>query len=233
MIKINLATRKQSSIGAASGASGLAGLFGGGNSGGGPIAGGGTKSFVNLRFDQLNLDQFRELPLAKVGLALVVVIGAYFVEASIKASEMAKVEESIVAVKQAEAELLRQLETYKGSDQIKKSLDADETMIRTKIQVIRKLIQDRQVPPKLLLALSNGLPQDVWISKFEVSELGIKIDGMSLGGLNPVADFIKNLGESTHFTDLKLVGSKKGKDSLNLETDDFQLTARRREVYEQ
>jgi Tfp pilus assembly protein PilN len=231
MIKINLATRKTSSVagqGAGAGAM-LAGLFSRGDSG----EGGATKSFANLRFDQLNLEKFGDLPVAKVAIALVVVISAYFVESSMKAHEMAKVELAIAEVKKREEELQRQLSQTKGYDQLKKALDADEMMIKTKITVIRKLIHDRQTPPKLLLTLSNGLPPDVWISKFELADMGVKLEGMSLGGLNPVSDLMKNLGESTYFSDLKLISSKKGRDTLNLETDDFTLTAKRRELNEQ
>jgi Tfp pilus assembly protein PilN len=211
VIKINLATRKTSSVAAPASTSGKTGTF----------------TALNFRLDSLDLQAMKDLPIRKFAVVALLSGVIWFLESSIKQDKLNEAQTQITQATEQQAAVRAELDKTKGYDQLRKALEADEATIRGKIDTIRKLIQDRQVPPKLLAALSNGIPADVWIREFGIVKEGISIRGFSMG-YTEISDFMKNLGESAYFTDLKMVDAKTGKDELGYEISDFQLTAKRR-----
>jgi hypothetical protein len=211
MIKINLATRKQA-IASAGGGGGGAGLTKG-------LQGG----LKNLSFSP---DLLKELPIAKIILMIVVGYGAnWWVEAR-KASELAIWETEKGKVIERQNQLKAELKKTDGFEAMQKQLLTDEQLMKTKIETVQKLINDRQVPPKLLSTLSSCIPPDVWLNDVHIGDDGVKIAGLSQG-YNPISDFMKSLSESVYFTDLKLQGTtttpEGGKD-----VNTFDLIAKRR-----
>ncbi len=208
MIKINLATRKQSAS------------VGSGNAQMSRVAG--------MKLDA-RLDGLKELPWRKAGaVVLLYVVASYGLE-DYKTEELGKVEAVIQTHAAEQTRLKAELAKTRDFDELKKSLDADELSLRTKIDTIQQLIRDRQTPPKMLLSLSGSTPKDVWLTDFQAKEDEITLKGFSLG-YNGISDFMKALNESVYFGDLKLVNTAQGRDETGLEAATFDLIAKRKSV---
>jgi hypothetical protein len=120
-----------------------------------------------------------------------------------------------------------ELSKTQGYEQAKKSLEADEKKIRTKIDTIQELIRDRSTPPKILMTLSDSIPKDVWLRDFALHDKSFKISGLS-NGMDVVSDFIRNLSETIYFSDVQLKGSKSDVQKNGRELTTFELEAQRR-----
>ena len=217
MIRVNLAKRKGSGV-----------------AGGGPdieqkvnrIAGLGK---MRLDMGELEgaLEKVREFPLKRIGAVALVAILSQFVLSSYEQQEIERIDGAIKKLKADQVQAKANLDKTKGFEQIKKSLDGDEMTIKTKIEVIQKLILDRQKPPKLMLALSSLMPSDVWLQSFSMTPTELKLQGRAVG-LIQVSDFIKSLGESADFSEPKLVSSDVVRDETGAEVSHFEILARRR-----
>jgi Tfp pilus assembly protein PilN len=199
MIKINLASRKQSSA------------MGGG--------GGGLAGFLADK----NIESLKELPLKKIALTVIVGIGASYLLDDFKANEMAKLAAQEAALNTDKQKATAALAKLKDFDEVKKGLDNDEFTLKTKIETIDKLVEDRRTPPKLLMELSKSIPPEVWLSEFKIEHPDVKIIGASMG-FNQISDFMKNLNENVFFTALQLEKTEQGHDGFAT----FELKAKRR-----
>ena len=205
MIKINLAARKSASL---------------------LETRGGDKSLTGM--PKINLSALKEIPNLRslVILALVGYFGNYFIE-DLKTEEIKKADASIQKLKDEKGKLNHELEETKKYEGIKKALESDEIVIRTKLDTIQKLVQDRTTPPKLLVAISAAIPKEVWLSQIQVEDSNISLSGDSLD-FNQVSEFMKNLNESAFFKDLALKNTQQGKDETGLDTAKFELAMKRR-----
>jgi len=210
VIKINLALKKQSSAASSAGGGGGGGFLG---------AGVGRIDF--------RLDGIKELPVKKIASALLAcIVLTYFFE-GYKEDEVAKVD---VVLTELRAEVNRlQAETgkIKGFDVLKKQLDSDEFILKSKIETIEKLVADRTTPPKLLMALSAAMPAEVWLSSLRIQDGEVTLAGGSVG-FNQISDLMKNLNENIYFSELTLKKTEQSKDKLGREFAEFELTAKRR-----
>jgi len=203
MIKINLASRKQAV--AADANAGKTGLLLGG----------------------MRLEELRELPIRRYVLALIVVFMANYLLDEYKQDELKKVGTVLTALRLEQTKIQTELGKTKGFEEIKKQLDADEFTMRTKIETIEKLIADRQTPSRVLVALSTAIPSEVWLSNFRVENSQVSFVGSSLG-FNQISDFMKNLGESAYFTDLRLQNTQQATTERGAEVAVFELQAKQR-----
>jgi hypothetical protein len=194
VIRINFAARKQT---------------------GGGGGGGGTKTGTIITgFDLSNISRFKvdfealkELPLKQSLLPVVVGVLAGYALESYKESEISKLDKSIEEVNILKPKLQEDIAKLKNYEQLKKSLDGDEALIRGKIETIQKLIAGRSSPAKLLGGLSTAIPKEVWLSEFQIAESQINIQGYSLD-LGHISDFMKSLGENTLISDLVLKNTR-------------------------
>jgi Tfp pilus assembly protein PilN len=155
------------------------------------------------------------------------VLIANYLSSSFQAEELSKLDGQLEKLVTQQKGLKAELEKTKGFEAIKKSLEADELTMRTKIEVINKLLQDRQKPPKVLLGLSNIIPADVWLSTFELDASEVKLSGYAMNNLQ-VPEFQKNLNESADFKDVTLLGQSSMKDSSGMDVVKFDFQAKRR-----
>lgn len=216
MIKINLALRKQAA-GAQSSDAGDKAAGGGGGLGG-----------IKISKVAIDLDQLRELPLRQIAIVVAVyVVGGYVLE-DYKAGEIAKVDATIAGLSAEKSKLTAEAAKMKGYEDLKKSLESDEKIMRTKIETIQKLIADRQSPPKVLISIAEAIPKDVWLQDFKIAKGEVTMKGYSLG-FNQISDFMKSLNENVYFTDVGLKNTQQAKDEAGVEVANFELSAKRKE----
>ncbi len=224
MIKINLATKKQpvavvsetTKTGTATGTLGTLEAF--------------TR---DARLDGLDPKAF-----AKIGALILATVVAWYLLESRKASELERLDGEIATLNAEKARIEAQILKTKESEKIKTALEADELMIRTKIDTVQKLIQDRQTPPRVLLVLSSAIPQNVWLTEFTIKQGEVTFKGNSLG-FGVISDFMKAIGESAMFMDVQLKGTERtntGAQNQALASTDedvasFEISAKRRATF--
>jgi Tfp pilus assembly protein PilN len=225
MIKINLAAKKSASAGGGTGATGTA--AGGTGSLSQTLAGFSVGNIRNIQFDANSLGQLKELPLKRIGVIVVTILVANYLSASFQADELSKLDKELDKLKTAQKSLKAELDKTKGFEAIKVSLENDERTMKTKIEVIQKLLVDRQKPPKVLLSLSNIIPPEMWLNSFTLTASDVKLTGYAMNNLQ-VPEFQKNLSESADFKDVNLVSQTAARDPDGSEIVSFTLEAKRR-----
>lgn len=207
MIKINLATRKQSVALASDGTQATS-----------------TQSL--FKFDA-RLDGVKDLPIRKYVVFFIAAFALHYFVGDFEQQKLATFDAEISKLNIEQSKLMADFNKTKQYAPLKKQLDQDETMIRTKINTVQKLIADRQTPPKLFAALSSATPDDVWLSEVE-----IKGDDVSFVGdaqqFSDIPDFMKSISESAYFSDISLDESDSTKDKDGQQIAHFKLTAKRR-----
>lgn len=167
--------------------------------------------------------KFRQLILLFAGLA-----GVYYTLESYKADELQKADAAVQVATQKSAQLRAEVAKTSGFEEMKRSLDADELAIRTKIETIQKLVAERPVLPKAMQSVATIIPSDVWLSEFKANADDFTFTGYSMG-YGQISDFMKSLGDSAYFTDLRMVASQMGRDDTGNEVAQFELGAKRRQ----
>ncbi len=208
MIKINLATKKQSQ--AASPESKSAGLSM-------------PKLDAGAFGELLKTPKIRQLALFVVaGFALSFVLQSY------KQEELNKLDVEMQRLTGEQGKLKAEVAKTAGYEQIKKTLEEDELAIRTKIDTIQKLLADRSNLPRMMLNMSQVIPKEVWLTEFRVQSDDVSMKGYSLG-YNQISDFMKNLSESAYLSDLKLGSTQASRDETGSEVAQFELDAKKRQ----
>lgn len=205
MIKINLATRKQATIG-----------------------GEGPPKSLNDAFKRVDLDKLKELPIRQVAVPLAVALMANFGLETYKEEELKKI--SVIAEKvMAEGDKARKdLEKFKAFDSVKAQLDTDEAMIRTKVETIRKLSSLKGEAARILMSISTAIPKNVWLSELKVEGPTLSLKGTSLE-YGQISDFMKALSEDAKFQNVELKSTQQAMDSeTKVEVAEFELMAKRR-----
>lgn len=166
----------------------------------------------------------------KMGTVLLIYLGvsyfAYDYLEGIKVTKLAEAQVEVDALNKEIGDLDKEIGKRKTFESLKRQLEADEKSVRTKIEVVKKLLDERPTISKLLLALSQATPKDVWISSFQWQDTNITINGSSIGTV-VVTDFMQNLEETIFFKELKMkkIGQVKDK-GLDIAT--FELEAKKK-----
>jgi Tfp pilus assembly protein PilN len=217
MIKINLASKKQAVT--AQGAAGAA-----------PKRPSFDFKKIDLDTirDNLSFEFLKDPQTRKLLLVAVVSIMCYLALDGYEADLVKKQDDILVQITSDNLKLSAELAKTKGYEAIKLEIDTDEKILRTKLDTIKSLIAERQIPPKLLLALSNDIPSETWLSEFAITDKDLKLKGSSTG-YGQISDFMKMLGESEYLTDVKLISSRQEKDPTNgMDLASFELSAKRK-----
>lgn len=113
-----------------------------------------------------------------------------------------------------------------GYETLRKSIEADEKAVKTKMAVVQKLLEERPVVSKMLIALSQATPKDVWISAFAWQDGVIKMSGSAIGA-SVVSDFQNALEETIYFKDVNMLGMRTTKEK-GVDITTFDLEAKKR-----
>jgi Tfp pilus assembly protein PilN len=207
MIKINFASRKQANS---------------------ATEGRGPKLFSGV-FDGIDISLFKDISIRKaVGAVLIGVIASHVLE-TYKEEELEKLQNVATKLVADGQKLQNDLDKYKSFDAIKKGLDEDEVIIRTKLETIQKLIATRDRAAKLLIGVSTTIPEEVWLTEFRLEKTAdIQMQGVSTD-INHITDFMKNLNENAIFSDVEMKNTKQAKENESgQEIANFELSAKRR-----
>jgi Tfp pilus assembly protein PilN len=123
------------------------------------------------------------------------------------------VEEKLTSVRTQVEDLTKEKEKVElkmkeiqGYEPKKRLLEANEAVIRTKIETIEKLIRNRDFTAKTLIALSQSLPKEVWITEMNQGESSYEIKGSTLD-IGLISELMTRLGKSIYFKDVQLRSS--------------------------
>ncbi len=216
MIKINLASRKTSAV-VTTESSGKKGLFG-----------------LDLSFlkagraaaaasgPSIQLNEFRNIALAAVvGFGMF-----YFIEGE-KQKELDTLDGQVSQLQTEQNQLKTEANKITTYEQVKQQLEADEALMRNKLDTIKKLMSDRTTPPRLLLTLAQSIPADVWLREFTLQNSKLTLQG-SAASFSQVSEFLRVLNESIFFKNVELRGTEEAKLEGGIEVKNFELTAERR-----
>ena len=94
---------------------------------------------------------------------------------------------------------------------LKDPLEKDEFTIRTKIETIEKLVEERKRATSSLLKLSEFIPEEVWIKSLTVTDRQVAIAGTSID-FDQVTTFINSINNNQVFAKyqpFKLISTNK------------------------
>jgi len=206
MIKINLAKRKQASYaanpeGSKGGAfASLKGAFGSGA-------------------DSSEMITILRRILFPVGLCIATYF-AYNYYVDLKVDEF---QAEITNIDKEKTKIQNELSKIHGFEKQKTELEKTATSINTKITTIEKLIQGKDHMVKSMIALSQSLPKDVWLTEISATETTFSVKGNTID-MGLVSDVMSKLGTSIYFKDVSLKGSSADPSGRQAS---FELSARR------
>jgi Tfp pilus assembly protein PilN len=116
-----------------------------------------------------------------------------------------------------------QLRKFSGFEAQKAELEKTANAINIKITTIEKLIRGKDAAFKSLLALSQSLPKDVWLTDFVATPEEYQIRG-STSDIALVSDVMSKLGSSIYFKEVTLKSSQTDQGG---KISNFELSARR------
>ncbi len=169
------------------------------------------------------------IPKTMVAFALCYFVSDYL--EGVKIDELKKVDVEMAVVDKEKDAIIKKLAKIKGFEPLKKSLEDDEKALRLKLDVVQKLLEDRSGPAKMLMQITQSIPDEVWLTSLAVTEDNVKLGGAT-PGYNQVSDFIKALNSTSQFSDITLSGIQEGAASGDAATSqkvqNFDLNAKRR-----
>ena len=144
-----------------------------------------------------------------------------------KAELLASVDQKSKAIEKRTTEIQASLGKFKQYEELKKALDTDEKLIKTKLDTILKLSSDKAINVQILKTLSSSLPSEVWLSSYKVNQSELEFHGSALD-FNLVSDFMKRLSESDVITDVQLLNTNQSKDEKGVSVATFEVKAKRK-----
>lgn len=161
--------------------------------------------------------------LSKVLLPLVLCAVTYFAFNYYTQLKTDELQVEVVNIEKEKNKIQDELKKIRGFEIQKAELEKTEQVINNKINTIEMLIRGKDNALKSMIALSQALPKDVWITEFLATEKTFNIHGTTVD-IGLISDVMSKLGSSIYFKDVSLKGSSS--DGNGRQTT-FELTARR------
>jgi Tfp pilus assembly protein PilN len=164
-------------------------------------------------------------------LALGMMVAGIFLSQSLvtsyMADEVAKLDADLTRIQEQAATMTKKLaETKKFQDQ-KKELEANKAEVDRKLESIRKLSLERDIPVRILTQLSSSIPREVWLSELKVDRQDILFKGDAVD-FSQVSEFMKNLATIELFDGVRLQNTQQGRDEFGLDIAKFEIGVKRR-----
>ncbi len=133
---------------------------------------------------------------------------------------MGKISATKSDISQAESEI-QQLKAKIGQIENLKKLEED---VRKKLSILNQLRAAKTGPVKRLAALSDAVPDKVWITRYTEAGENVNIGGVAYTE-ELIADFMRNLEASRQFTQIELLVSEQV-DLSGIKAKRFDLTCK-------
>lgn len=166
-------------------------------------------------------------PVKPVLLSVMAVAVSLYVVGGLKSELVADLSKQEQSVQARRAQLQASLSKLKQYEDIKKTIDADQKLVKTKLDTILKLSASRGSDFKALKLISMSIPSDVWVSSVSFTPAALEIKGGALD-FNLIPDFIKKLSESEFLSDVQMEDTSEGRDPGGTVVANFELKAKRK-----
>jgi Tfp pilus assembly protein PilN len=186
MIKINLAKRLTTKS-SGSGGSGLDGLLG-----------------------KVDLDQLKDLPIKKAAIPLVAAFIASYGSDYYRESMVESLDVVVRKLTEESQKLQTEGQKFESYTAMKKIIDEDEITLKTKLDTINTLLDGRKLPARTLLTFLDTIPEEVWLTEVDINPNAISVKGSAFD-FSQISDFMKNLNESSLFSEVSLTKSEQAK----------------------
>lgn len=141
------------------------------------------------------------------------------VAATTYALTIGKIKATKDEISRSQAEL-QSLKTKIGEIENIKKLQAE---VKKKLEVLNQLRKERTGPANRLTALSAASPEKLWLTKYSEKDTSVAIGGVAFSE-DLIAQFMRNLQESTEFGNVELVVSEQS-DVAGVKAKKFDLTS--------
>jgi type IV pilus assembly protein PilN len=166
---------------------------------------------IRINLLPLRASRKKETIRQQVSILVLSVVGVLVVGLSLYGLMVAKISAATAQIENSENEL-KSLKAKIGTiDNIKK-LQAE---VKKKLDVLNQLRRDKSGPASRLAALSDAVPEKLWLTKYVEAGGNVSVSGVALNE-ELIAAFMKNLQASAAFTNVELQVSEQT--SLGVET---------------
>jgi type IV pilus assembly protein PilN len=124
-----------------------------------------------------------------------------------------------LSVRQMEADL----ERFKPQQQQVEAFKKQRSALASKLDIIKGLDAQRTGPVRIMDELGARTPERLWLTKLRFKGTSITLNGASTD-TGVVADFLRNLNESSFFESVDLNKTKRGKEMEGVKLVDFTIT---------
>ena len=124
-----------------------------------------------------------------------------------------------MSVRQMQADLDR----YKPQQKKVEGFKTQRAALASKLDVIRGLDAKRTGPVRIMDELGQRTPERLWLTKLRFKGGSITLDGASTD-TGVVADFLRNLNDSTFFKSVDLNRTKRGREMEGVKLVNFTIT---------
>ncbi len=207
MIKINLALKKQAVS---------------------AEAGGETKS-IRMNFAKFDAEFikgiFEEFPIRSMLVPVFVYLGVSWFYEDYTKTELEKVAAEVEQAEESKRKVMAELAKTKGYEEIKKSIEADELLLRNKLELLKSILNGRERTPLMLRSIAEVRPKEIWLRTLDISATEVKLNGTSVD-FNLIPHFMRLLESSTYFNGVDMKSYKADRDETGIDITNFELVAR-------
>ena len=122
---------------------------------------------------------------------------------SYKKEHLKKIDDKIAVLDKEKLEIKAKLSKIDGFRSTKDKLEADEKMIRTKLEVVGRLMENRNESAKMLLHVAKSIPEEVWLSDLKADSKQVRLIGGTANS-NQISDFSTALNSSLYFSKVEI-----------------------------
>jgi len=202
MIKINLAIKKQSIFSDAK-----------------------IRSSANVKDNILDFgEELKALPLIKIIFCLIIGFGANYALQIYQSKVIELLDKKLDVIEVEKTKLQKQIVEYKNFESDKARLEADETLLKTKVTSIEILLNGRKDIYQFEKKLAAIVPSQVWINKFSLLKDNISINGEATD-FDQVSDFMSNLRQLAFLQNIKLQKTEQAKNPSGVSGVSFSISA--------
>jgi type IV pilus assembly protein PilN len=154
---------------------------------------------IRINLLPLRASRKKETVRQQISILVLSLIGVAVVGLMLYGLQVGKIHTTTEQIENSESEI-RALKTKIGAiDNIKK-LQAD---VKKKLDVLNQLRKEKSGPASRLAALSDAVPEKLWITKYAESGTSVSVSGVALNE-ELIALFMKNLSTSGSFSNVEL-----------------------------